>query len=43
MLSLCLHPVAIRAGIGVGGWDVQLDNKGLLVKMDQLTTKHDML
>ena len=28
MLSLCLHPVAIRAGIGVGGWDVQLDNKG---------------
>ena len=28
MLSMWLHPVEIRAGIGVGGWDVQLDNKG---------------
>lgn len=28
MLSMWLHPVEIRAGIGVGGWDVQLDGKG---------------
>ena len=28
MLSLWMHPIEIRAGIGVGGWDVQLDNKG---------------
>lgn len=28
MLSMWLHPVEIRAGIGVGGWDVQLDSKG---------------
>lgn len=28
MLSMWLHPVEIRAGIGVGEWDVQLDNKG---------------
>lgn len=28
MLSLWLHPVEIRAGIGVGGWDVQIDSKG---------------
>lgn len=28
MLSIWLHPVEIRAGIGVGGWDVKLDNKG---------------
>lgn len=28
MLSMWLHPVEIRAGIGVGRWDVQLDNKG---------------
>lgn len=28
MLSMWLHPVEVRAGIGVGGWDVQLDSKG---------------
>lgn len=28
MLAMWLHPVEICAGIGVGGWDVQLDNKG---------------
>lgn len=28
MLSMWLHPVEIRAGIGVGEWDVQLDSKG---------------
>lgn len=28
MLSMWLHPVEIRAGIGVGSWDVQLDSKG---------------
>lgn len=28
MLSMWIHPVAIRAGIGVGAWDVQLDSKG---------------
>lgn len=28
MLSMWLHPIEIRAGIGVGSWDVQLDNKG---------------
>ena len=28
MLSMWLHPVEIRAGIGVGDWDVQLDSKG---------------
>lgn len=28
MLSMWLHPVEIRAGIGVGSWDVQIDNKG---------------
>lgn len=28
ILSMWLHPIEIRAGIGVGGWDVQLDSKG---------------
>lgn len=28
MFSIWLHPVEIRAGIGVGGWDVQIDKKG---------------
>lgn len=28
MISMWLHPIEIRAGIGVGEWDVQLDNKG---------------
>lgn len=28
MLSMWLHPVEIRAGIGVGDWDVQIDSKG---------------
>lgn len=28
MFSIWLHPVEIRAGIGVGGWDVQIDRKG---------------
>lgn len=28
MLSMWLHPVEVRAGIGVGEWDVQLDSKG---------------
>lgn len=28
MLSMWLHPVEIRAGIGIGGWDVQIDSKG---------------
>lgn len=28
MLSMWLHPVEIRAGIGIGSWDVQLDSKG---------------
>lgn len=28
MFSFWLHPVEIRAGIGVGGWDVQIDHKG---------------
>lgn len=28
MFSVWLHPIKIRAGIGVGGWDVQIDGKG---------------
>lgn len=28
MFSMCLHPVEIRAGIGIGSWDVQIDCKG---------------
>lgn len=28
IFSMWLHPVEIRAGIGVGGWDVQIDYKG---------------
>lgn len=28
MFSIWLHPIEIRAGIGVGGWDVQIDCKG---------------
>lgn len=28
MFAMWLHPVEIRAGIGVGGWDVQIDHKG---------------
>lgn len=28
MLSMWLHPIEIRAGIGVGDWDVQIDSKG---------------
>ena len=28
MLSMWLHPIEIRAGIGVGDWDVQLESKG---------------
>lgn len=28
MFSIWLHPVAVRAGIGVGGWDVRIDKKG---------------
>ena len=28
MLSMLLHPIKTRAGIGVGSWDVQLENKG---------------
>lgn len=28
MFSIWLHSVEIRAGIGVGGWDVQIDRKG---------------
>lgn len=28
MLSMWLHPIEIRAGIGAGEWDVQLENKG---------------
>ena len=28
LVSLILHPVKIRAGIGTGSWDIQLANKG---------------
>ncbi len=28
MFSMWLHPVEFRAGIGVGGWDIQIDGKG---------------
>lgn len=28
MFSMWLHPVAFRAGIGVGGWDIQIEAKG---------------
>lgn len=28
MVSMWLHPIKTRAGIGVGSWDVQLENKG---------------
>lgn len=28
MFSMWLYPVEVRAGIGVGGWDVQIDCKG---------------
>lgn len=28
MFTSWLHPVKVRAGIGVGGWDVQIDRKG---------------
>lgn len=28
MFSMWLHPIEIRAGIGVGGWHVQLERKG---------------
>jgi len=28
MLSMLLHPIKTRTGIGVGSWDVQLENKG---------------
>lgn len=32
MLSMWLHPIEIRAGIGVGSWDVQIDSKGTTVQ-----------
>ncbi len=28
LFSMCLHPIALRAGIGVGSWDVRIDGKG---------------
>lgn len=28
LFSMFLHPVGCRAGIGVGGWDIQIDSKG---------------
>lgn len=36
MFSIWIHPVKVRAGIGIGSWDVQIENKGTTTQDGQV-------